>query len=1048
MKRLFFIFIFMVNFLYAASEVIIDNQDSGFSTSGTWSESGASDEYEGSSVFSKILNSSATWTPTLPEAGLYDVYVWYTGSTYNRDTDASYTVNYAGGSETIGIDQNQGSGDWVLLGTFTFNAGISGNVILLRDAETGGTSADAVRFVSQGPDTTPPALAEVTPVPTPTNDSTPSYTFSSSEAGTITYGGSCGSAATTATAGNNTVTFATLADGTYSDCTIIVTDAATNVSSSLAVTEFVVDETAPPVNLAPVVDAGLEQTITLPEGASLEGTVTDDGLPVPYTVEWTQVSGPGTATFANAGEEDTTVSFSQAGTYVLLLTADDTELQNSADVEITVNPAGSSSGIIIDNQDSGFSTSGTWSESGASDEYEGSSVFSKILNSSATWTPTLPEAGLYDVYVWYTGSTYNRDTDASYTVNYAGGSETIGIDQNQGSGDWVLLGTFTFNAGISGNVILLRDAETGGTSADAVRFVSQGPDTTPPALAEVTPVPTPTNDSTPSYTFSSSEAGTITYGGSCGSAATTATAGNNTVTFATLADGTYSDCTIIVTDAATNVSSSLAVTEFVVDETADITLPVIMILGNNPLSLQLEDTFSDPGATAHDNVDGDLTSFIQTSDDVDTSAVGTYSVTYTVSDTAGNTATEVRTVVVYDGDFQVIELNELEANTPRTEDDFGYDVDISGEYAVVSARLLDVGGVSDVGAAYVYKKDTNGHYTRIAELHAEDGAEGDYFGTSVAINGDYVVVGAMGEDSDNSSASFDCGALYVFKKDVLDNYTQIAKLVADDGASYDHLGWVLDMSGDYIVAGADNSMSFAGSVYVFKNDGLDNYTQVDKLTASDATPGDYFGYSVAISGGYVAVGAFYEEPDSVINAGSAYIFKKDAGADTFSEVSKINADDLEENDHFGRSVDIDGEYVVVGAIREDPYGVENAGSAYVFKNDGADHFDQITKLIADDAEIGDLFGLSVAIDGMYIVVGAIREDTGGISNAGSAYVFQNIGDDYFLQVAKVYASDAMAGDYFGKSVSISGINIAVGANSALPTSGADAGSAYVYTILP
>ena len=100
------------------------------------------------------------------------------------------------------------------------------------------------------PDTTPPTLAEVTPVPTPTNDNTPDYTFSSDEAGAITYGGGCTSLTTAATAGSNTITFDTpLADGTYAACTIIVTDAASNPSTLLTITSFTVD-TTPPVTTA------------------------------------------------------------------------------------------------------------------------------------------------------------------------------------------------------------------------------------------------------------------------------------------------------------------------------------------------------------------------------------------------------------------------------------------------------------------------------------------------------------------------------------------------------------------------------------------------------------------------------------------------------------------------------------------------------------------------------------------------------------------------------------------------------------------------------
>ena len=90
-------------------------------------------------------------------------------------------------------------------------------------------------------DITAPVIAEVTAVTTPTNDTTPDYTFSSTETGTITYGGSCSSETTSATSGNNTITFIALSDGTYSDCTIIVTDSAGNASNTLAITSFTID---------------------------------------------------------------------------------------------------------------------------------------------------------------------------------------------------------------------------------------------------------------------------------------------------------------------------------------------------------------------------------------------------------------------------------------------------------------------------------------------------------------------------------------------------------------------------------------------------------------------------------------------------------------------------------------------------------------------------------------------------------------------------------------------------------------------------------------
>ena len=117
-------------------------------------------------------------------------------------------------------------------------------------SDGGGGSSTTTDNTTTTTDTTAPVIAEVTAVTTPTNDFTPNYTFSSSEAGTISYGGSCSSNTTSAISGNNTITFAALLDGfTYSDCTITVTDSTGNVSNTLEITSFTVD-TSPGVFVA------------------------------------------------------------------------------------------------------------------------------------------------------------------------------------------------------------------------------------------------------------------------------------------------------------------------------------------------------------------------------------------------------------------------------------------------------------------------------------------------------------------------------------------------------------------------------------------------------------------------------------------------------------------------------------------------------------------------------------------------------------------------------------------------------------------------------
>ena len=150
---------------------------------------------------------------------------------------------------------------------------------------------------------TAPIIAEVTFITTPTNDSTPNYTFSSTEAGTITYGGSCSSSTTIAISGNNTITLNTLSDGTYSNCTITVTDSAGNVSSSLTITSFTV--AIPPI-LAEVTAVTTPTNDTTPNytfSSSKAGTITYGG------------SCSSSTTIAIAGNNTITLNTLSDGTY-------------------------------------------------------------------------------------------------------------------------------------------------------------------------------------------------------------------------------------------------------------------------------------------------------------------------------------------------------------------------------------------------------------------------------------------------------------------------------------------------------------------------------------------------------------------------------------------------------------------------------------------------------------------------------------------------------------------------------------------------------------
>lgn len=304
---------------------------------------------------------------------------------------------------------------------------------------------------------------------------------------------------------------------------------------------------------------------------------------------------------------------------------------------------------------------------------------------------------------------------------------------------------------------------------------------------------------------------------------------------------------------------------------------------------------------------------------------------------------------------------------------FGESVAIDGDYLVVGASLDNDNGKQS-GSVYIFKR-SGASWNQEAKLIASDGAAFDEFGISVSISGDYVVVGAW-KDDDNGDES---GSAYIFRRNGT-SWSQQAKLIASDGAAFDRFGVSVSIGSDYLVVGAffdDDNGDYSGSTYIFKRDGT-SWSQEAKLTASDGTAGDMFGYPVFIRGNYLMVGAFGDDSSK----GSAYVFERDDNS--WSEQAKLTASDGAEDDGFGYSVSINGNYAVVGAPGEDDNG-DDSGSAYIFKRDGSS-WSEVAKLLASDGAAEDIFGWSVSISGDYVVVGAPSDDDNGV-DSGSAYLY-------------------------------------------------------------
>jgi len=381
---------------------------------------------------------------------------------------------------------------------------------------------------------------------------------------------------------------------------------------------------------------------------------------------------------------------------------------------------------------------------------------------------------------------------------------------------------------------------------------------------------------------------------------------------------------------------------------------------------------------------------------------------------------------------------------------FGYSVAISGDILVVGFQQSNL--ASSSSAAYIFYRNQGGtdNWGQVKKI---TGIGSDSFGYSVAVEGDTIIVGDP-SDGDNGSSA---GAAYIFQRDFggLDNWGQVKKISPGDGAKDDSFGGSVAIGGDTVVVGATQSTAYVvkppGKAYIFERDygGVDNWGEVKKIVPADGEADDRFGHSVAISGDTVVIVAALDD-DNGTDSGSVYIFERDyGGVDNWGEVKKIVPADGEADDRFGHSVAVHGSTLIVGAEWDDDNG-SNSGSAYVFyRNQGGNNnWGQITKVLPGDGSIGRVyaFGSTVFIFGDTLVVGSPSSGEKGFM-MGMAYIFERDsgGIDNWGQTKRIFPVDSryVAGDRFGKSVSIDGDTIAAGAYLD-DEGGSSSGAVYVF----
>jgi trimeric autotransporter adhesin len=429
----------------------------------------------------------------------------------------------------------------------------------------------------------------------------------------------------------------------------------------------------------------------------------------------------------------------------------------------------------------------------------------------------------------------------------------------------------------------------------------------------------------------------------------------------------------------------------------------------------------------------------------------------------------------------------LKASNTGTSDNFGYSVALSGDTLAVGAHregsnAVGVGGNQNdnqalaSGAVYVFTR-AGTVWSQQAYIKASNTGAGDQFGTSVALSGDTLAVGANREDSNavgvggnqTNELAPDSGAVYVFTRTGTD-WSQQAYIKASNTGANDEFGFSVALSGDTLAVGAwgedsgaegvggdptNNLATNSGAVYVFTRTGT-VWSQQDYLKASNTGAHDSFGVSVALSGDTLAVGAHREDSDTVgvggnqdsnqaTDSGAVYVFTRTETV--WSQQAYLKASNTGAEDHFGICVAVSGDTLAVGAPGEgsNAMGVGgnqtndlaiDSGAVYVFTRTGTD-WSQQAYLKASNTGAGDEFGYSVALSGDTLAAGAPSEDSNAVgvggdqndnqaSRSGAVYVFVRTGT-VWSQQAYLKASNTGVFDGFGRGVALSGDTLAVGA---------------------
>jgi uncharacterized repeat protein (TIGR02543 family) len=322
----------------------------------------------------------------------------------------------------------------------------------------------------------------------------------------------------------------------------------------------------------------------------------------------------------------------------------------------------------------------------------------------------------------------------------------------------------------------------------------------------------------------------------------------------------------------------------------------------------------------------------------------------------------------------------------RNDDRFGYSIDISGDYMIVGR---DRDTTSTLGSVCFYHYDGT-QWELMETIYEPDTTSNNHFSRSVAIDGEYAVVGAAFYDYKppySSSYRNESGRAYVFHRNgdswSTDDPVALDPRNPEEGALF---GSHIDIDGDRIVISAPGDDDDDGSVYVYEREGSSWVQQTPKITAFERYNCDEYGSSVAIDGDWIVVGAEKDQMTGITEPGSAFVYHHDTATDSWQDELLLRPEFPLTSERFGADVAIEGDRILIGAFQHREGDQLNLGGVYIFDRTGTEWEER--KIILDDPHASDYFGMVVAMDGENMIASSTNRKVDGKSWAGAVYLFE------------------------------------------------------------